>query len=69
MKTNKFAKARKVMRNTFKKDPDLERGYVDNIAMRLYDLQSGHSKKCINFNDKETRDLIARNLLDLIFGK
>lgn len=54
------------IRKILEEDPELYRGWRDNIAMRLYDEQQWNGKQ-LNFRNKETRDRVACKLLDLIF--
>lgn len=60
--------ARQIMRDAFKDDPDFRRAYTDNIAMRLYDNQMWNNECLLDFKDKLTRDRIANDIFDLIFG-
>jgi len=62
-----FADARKIMRETLRRDGGLYLGYQANIAMLLHDEQQGNGEP-IDFRDKDNRDTIARKILDLIFG-
>lgn len=55
-----IAAARKVMREAFKKDPDWKRTYIDNISMRIFYNQMG-------IDDKELRDKLSEQILDLVF--
>ena len=55
----KFAKARKIMSATLKKDEGLRIGYESNIAMLLYDRYG--------IKDYELRNQAARDLIQLIF--
>ena len=64
---NKFAEARKTMREAFANDPELWRGYVDNVAMWLYD-NVDDSNACLFTRSKEARDGVAEDILNLIFG-
>lgn len=64
---NKFAEARRIMRDAFSDDPDLWRGYVDNVAMYLYD-NVDDSNACLFQRSKEARDGVAEDILNLIFG-
>jgi hypothetical protein len=62
-----IAEARKLMRDAFKKDPDFKRGYIDNVACKLMDngLKSETGKALTH--SKPLRDLIAEEIIDLIF--
>jgi hypothetical protein len=60
--------ARQIMKKAFEDDPDFKRAYADNIAMRLYDRQIWNHEEKLDFTDKLTRDSIANEILDLIFG-
>ena len=55
------AKARKTMADAFKKDPELRRGYVDNVACLIMDRIPGFKR------NKEKRDAIASDIIKLIF--
>ena len=69
----KIKKARKVMRKAFKDDPDFKRGYVDNVSMCMYDRfvddQAIVDYPQIDIRDKEERNKLAKEIIDLIFGK
>ena len=56
-------RARKIMRKSFIDDPDFEWTYICNIAMLLYDKHGGV------FEDYDTRNETAKEILDLIFGR
>ena len=58
----KIEHARKVMRKVFKKDPDFKRVYIQNIES-LLDM---HGVSC---PASGPLDHIAKDLLDLIFGR
>lgn len=55
-----IAAARRIMREAFKKDPDWKRTYIDNISMRVFYDQMG-------VEDKELRDKLSEQILDLVF--
>ncbi len=66
----RFKKARRVIRKAFKKDPDFKRTYVDNVAVHLYDSITGmNGMRDTDLKDKDTRDKMATEIIDLIFGK
>ncbi|KKN10224.1 hypothetical protein LCGC14_1038800 [marine sediment metagenome] len=69
----KFKKARRVIREAFKKDPDFKRTYVDNVATRLLDAyvdpDAISGLRTFDLRDKTTRDKLATEIIDLIFGK
>jgi transcriptional regulator NrdR family protein len=58
---SKIRKARKTMAKAFQKDPDFKQGYIDNVACLIMDRIPGFKK------DKVKRELIARDILSLIF--
>lgn len=58
--TNKVANARKTMRVAFKNDPELERTYVDNIAILLHDRHG--------ITNIDKRNKAAKDILKLIFS-
>lgn len=58
---SKIRKARKTMAKAFQKDPDFRQGYIDNIACLIMDRIPGFKK------DKVKRDLIASDIVSLIF--
>jgi len=62
--SKKIYNARKIMRESFKKDPDFRYGYQANIAMYIWDRK----REGITFN-KEQCNEVADGLIDLIFGK
>jgi hypothetical protein len=64
---NTIKVARRTMHDAFVRDPDFLRAYHDNIAMRLYDYQQWH-KAPLDFKDKDVRDELATQILDLIFN-
>ena len=70
---NKIEKARKVMRDAFKKDPDFRFGYEANIAMLIYDDQyqdpMSPLHQAANLKTKEGCNIIADRIIDLVFGK
>ena len=76
MKENKFAKARKVMKETFEKDKGLLEGYVANVAMLLLDEQERNSDKDLVWKKGQLIDLtiplnrnkLAEKILKLIFS-
>ena len=59
---NKIQKARKVMRDAFKKDSDFENVYIANMACLLHDQNTR------DLSWRECNDL-AQNLLVLIYRK
>lgn len=59
-----IADARKVMRDSFKKDPDFRHTYQANIAMLLYDRRKEFSNKKLEDCNK-----LADMIIDLIFTK
>ncbi len=61
--TQEIKHVRAVMRESFEANPNFKRGYIDNVAMYLYDHESG-----IDI-DKSTRDRTAEGIIDLIFSK
>ncbi len=69
----KIEKARRVIRKAFKADPDFKRTYVDNVAMRIFDAfvdpDAISGLRNIDLHDKTTRDTLAEEIIDLIFGK
>lgn len=56
-------KAREKMAKAFKDDPDLRRGYVDNVACLLMDRIAGFKR------NKAKRDSIASEIIHLIFER
>ena len=56
--SSKFAKARKTMSDTFKKDPDFRYGYQSNVAMLLYDR---------GYVTKKLSNKIADEIMTLVF--
>ncbi len=62
--TQEIKHVRAVMRESFEANPDFKRGYIDNVAMYLYD--HGHGTDMTN---KSIRDHIAEGVIDLIFSK
>lgn len=48
-------------------DPAFLGGYIDNIAMLLHDYQH-QQKEFLDFRDKDVRDKLATNIIDLIFN-
>lgn len=58
--SNEIAKARKVMVDAFKEDPDFKQGYIANVAMLLYD------RKWLK-RPLRDRNEAAEAVLDLIF--
>lgn len=60
---NKIAKARKVMRDAFKKDEHFRYSYVANIAMLFHD-RYGNGNYITNH---EKRNQAAEDILELIF--
>lgn len=56
--------ARSTMSTIFKQDPDLERAYLDNIAMTIFDHLWWDMKIEV---PKEARDKTAKAILKLIF--
>ena len=69
----KIKKARRVIRKAFKADPEFKQTYVDNVSMRIYDrfidpkAIAGYPQ--IDVRDKENRDKLAEEILDLIIGE
>ena len=59
----RIARARRIMRNIFKKDPDFKRVYIANVAMCLYDNVGKI------FLDQKVRNEVALKIVDLIFSK
>lgn len=55
-----IAQARRIMRESFKRDPDFKLTYIANISMRIFYDQMG-------IEDSELRDKMAEKILDLIF--
>ena len=55
-----ITRARKIMRDAFKKDPDWKRTYIANISMRVFYDQMG-------IEDTELRDKLSEQILDLVF--
>jgi len=53
--------ARETMKRAFKKDPDLRRGYVDNVACIIMDNIPGFKKS------KEKRDAVAEKIIKRLF--
>ncbi len=51
--------ARKTMNDAFKKDPQFRQGYVDNVAMLLYDRHG--------IKDYKKRNKAADEIIRLIF--
>ena len=62
IKSKDIVRARKVMSDAFREDPDFEYGYVANIAMLLCDRYNK-----ANFRNDDKRDKAARDILKLIF--
>lgn len=68
---NRFRHARQTIRCGFEHQPDYRRTYIANIAMKLRDLQLsplGQNGGRLNFDDETVRELVANELLGLIFG-
>lgn len=57
--SHRIIKARKIMSDAFKEDPDFKRGYVANVAMLLHDHYG-----ITNF---DKRNAAAEDILELIF--
>jgi hypothetical protein len=55
-----IAQARKIIRESFKRDPDFKRTYIANISMRVFYDQMG-------IEDASLRDKMSESILDLIF--
>ncbi len=55
---NEIADARKTIRDAFEADPGFKQGYIDNVAILLYDELGLEKKK---------RDKIADRILRRIF--
>lgn len=70
---NKIEKARKVIRDAFKKDPHFRFVYEANIAMLIYDDQYQDAMSPLHqITDLKTKDgcnNIANRVIDLVFGK
>ena len=62
----KIGAAREAMSIAFEHDRDLFRGYRDNIAMLLCDVQN-QRQRMFDFDDKQTRDDMATLILKLLF--
>ena len=58
--------SRNIVKKALEDDPDLKRGYMDNIAMRLHDHQVWEDK-LLDFRDKAIRDKVATSIINLIF--
>jgi len=56
--SNEIADARKTIRDAFEEDPGFKQGYIDNVAILLYDELG---------LEKEKRDEIADRILRRIF--
>ena len=69
----KFKKARKVIRKAFKKNSSLKKAYVSNVSVHLYstfiDPKSLSMTPKVTMTVKETRDKLAEEIIDLIFGE
>ena len=59
--TNEIQKARETISKAFQDDPDFKRGYIDNVAMLLYD------RDYLKDPDIPNRNVVAEAILDLIF--
>jgi len=66
-KTNKFAKARKLMGETLLKDEGLYIAYQSNIAILLHDEQDRNGKP-IDYKDYDNRNEIGKKIINLIFS-
>lgn len=58
---SKIRKARKTMAKAFQKDPGFKQVYIDNVACLIMDRIPGFKK------NKTKRDLIARDIVSLLF--
>lgn len=64
--SSKIAKARKIMRDAFKKDAAFRMGYQSNIAMLIYDDQNHLSS--LNLCSRKGCNDIANRIIKLIFA-
>lgn len=55
-----IAQARRIMRESFKRDPDFKRSYIANISMRIFYDQMG-------ITESSLRDKMSEKILDLVF--
>lgn len=55
-----IAQARRIMRESFKRDPDFKQTYIANISMRVFHDQMG-------ITESSLRDKMSESILDLIF--
>ena len=62
----KIKQARKIIRESFEKDPDFKETYVANVAVYLYD---NAPQNIALLEEKKERDMLATGIIDLIFSE